>query len=469
MKSRVVFSAWIAFALLGCGGSPGGVQVAGGASTVVVGPVTLTGSMSAPVVSNPSGGAAAYALSGNITGASLTTPDASLASTEIIFQREGANGYEIAAVAPDGSGFRSIIANLPSLPTQIQVSPNGQFVYYVRSNTLIRVGILGGSPQTICPTVGSFAITPSGNAIVVKRSSSGSIQTLTATGVVSSTIGTFAGTLTVVGCVKENLAVVVELDNMNLRQVRPLATTAGSSLQQSIAGLNNGGAVCTESATPSIIFSGTSSGWSRHFLPFGYDGFPCPFAYFGAASPDGKWIVRSLNVGGPVQLIVREIGSTEDLVIRRENVGVMAWSPIIRSRSVVGAGSIFGTSIGALLFSQGDTHVKSFVAADATTRSSLTVTTQAQGGNSSVFQIQGDRLNKLQYTDGNAFIVKSIDVTSATVKGAVVAFDGETGKLTTLLTYTKAPTFRKLGNLVEVTGELTDVVGNSRKARAMIR
>lgn len=122
-----------------------------------------------------------------------------------------------------------------------------------------------------------------------------------------------------------------------------------------------------------------------------------------------------------------------------------SWGPYVRQRTLIGNGGVTGAGAGFLLPQIG-THIPGWVVFDATTRNGVTVTKEpaTQGQRNLVFVVQAsDSLTMLRY--GNHLLAQPVNAISsgAPVSGALVSFDGQSGKVVNVLPYIGAAPVRK--------------------------
>ena len=120
-----------------------------------------------------------------------------------------------------------------------------------------------------------------------------------------------------------------------------------------------------------------------------------------------------------------------------------AWSPAPRTRILVGAGGLLQGSVGVggLLFSQSGKVTDSCVVFDATTRSSIVMTSQSVPNNTGpnlVYSVDADKVTLISYLsnpDYQAVRVVGTGVAISYASGALISLDSGDGSVTTVLPF----------------------------------
>lgn len=435
---------------------------------MLAGPMRLAGSIKQPLVAQNGHGVTGYALTGVITSATWQDLTPTWEECELVFSRNGPNGYEIVAGNPltelgDGS-VRNIGGVLPGPAYSLQCSPNGNWVYFIRNNNLQRINVTDGTSNTLIANVGSFSLTPDGTKVVCSRFTTNEVFVANANGSGVTSITTPANPLKVAGCLSNGQAVLWEAGYIKSIDLLPGAlpvirtiTPAGNYVCVSMNGQN--------------IYAWTINGAERWFFRY----YPSPTGSygvsllgiqnsliysFGALSPDAQ---VGAFVGGvsPSQTFGLYVDSlypgARTFLQGAQEIYSVAWTPLVRSRPMIGAGSSFPTGAGALLYCGLGARVPAAVIADGTSNT-IMVAEQVANGTSGdfVYNISCDQLKRLSYARGNGY--RWIDIISSPsgIRGAIVAFDATTGALNNVVTYTRKPSIERTPSGIRLEGELVE-------------
>jgi len=159
-----------------------------------------------------------------------------------------------------------------------------------------------------------------------------------------------------------------------------------------------------------------------------------------SSSPVGYKIVYSRTTGSNQGVFVRDIESnTESMLMNVTGVQSINWGPYLTTRNLIGNSGFLGVSTGALIYGQNGNRIGSLVSVDATTRSTLVATPQANPNPSQTLiscTVTGDALTVLKYMNGVSNVVVSLSTTGA--KGAVINFSADTGQVSSVVMYTSS-------------------------------
>lgn len=441
----------VGFIVAGCGG--------GGASAVVVPPqefsggsVRVQGALNPATVDTVAGGLSVYGFSGAITKAYWSDASPTLAETELVFPVSTLrDGDQIVACEPDGYGMR-VLVNLADPPSQIRVSNDGAWIYFVESSTLKRVPVAGGPVTSILADVRSFALTPSGTRFVAYRPSADTVvvANVNGTGVEVRLTPPETTVPFVVGCVSENQGLILDAYESGNPGLYSFNLT-GAINRVGWIGFTNSTVYHVEMhpMRDRVLalfksFNDQKTYLVEYFLKelgvwpnivwstFEYAGGVQSFAY----SPDSQQLLaarfanerlsleltdRALNVlTGPV--------ATGDL----SSYG-FAWAPSPTFRTLVGAGN-YTSGAAALLLTEKDRRTLSVVLADCTTRTTMQVQRVSDDNDGSlIYQMTCDNLTKLHYTKSNGFVQSSVVGSLTGLKGAFVTFDVGSGRVSNIV------------------------------------
>jgi len=153
-------------------------------------------------------------------------------------------------------------------------------------------------------------------------------------------------------------------------------------------------------------------------------------------SPDGKFFAvlqqSSYSSTAPPYLSIMTSGGGSYQQIA-SSAGPPAWSPFFANKIFIGAGAPLATSSSGFILSQFQTGFDSLVSFNATTPSSTTVTlldqTPAQGTGPFVYDIHGENLSNVTYTNNyyGAIHPATLDATDC-----LVSIDSTTGQVTSI-------------------------------------
>ncbi|MEQ1824171.1 MAG: hypothetical protein ABL949_16815, partial [Fimbriimonadaceae bacterium] len=174
-----------------------------------------------------------------------------------------------------------------------------------------------------------------------------------------------------------------------------------------------------------------------------------------AASPDGKSLVGSV-VGSTDTVFTCTADPSQfsrTTIVNEYILGSTYWSPFVTSRQFVPA-NVYTTGAAALLFSEFGKRMPALVLADCTTRASMVVTKAVSDNLSNVvYRLDCDDLSKLHYTKANSYAFNSVVTAAAGLKGCFVSFDAQSGEVTSVLTFTRSPSTRRVAGGFQVAGE----------------
>jgi len=460
--SRVIVFLGAALVLAGCGGggSPAPAGTGGGGGTVVAGPVQIEGSVSQPqVAASGSGNVTSYAIQGNIAKATIMDTSPSAEEAEVVVSRFGPLGYEIVACNPDGSGLRSLVTVVSFTPTDVKVSPDGLYVYFIYNNVLQRVPIGGGVRTSILSGVQGFVFTPSGAKLVLRRNNT-EIWTANANGTSPTLVCNYVTeAMKPAGCMSETRALFTGLHNVYAMDLTP-----GSSPFTPVIYFSNLSIQSTTFHRPSsslyvFLYDSNASKYRIDRIgvtdSFGFAvdnlSLDAPSTYSLAVAPDGASMI---GIQGKAVRRTQTNLNAYGTVLMPGSYNSVCWRPVPASRPIVGPSSTFTGGAGALIFSEQLSRMPVYVLADATTRGSMAVTILNQGAGNMVYDVSCDQLTKLYAATANGYIPTAlVNNTSSGLKGAILSFDGYSGNLATVVTYNKKPVLDRRPGSVRLGGD----------------
>lgn len=454
MKHNVLFFALFVLAT-GCGGG----ATAGFADGGSQGNFNYEGTSLKPTVT--SNGSTIFALTGNITKISYNDLNPTLEETELfIGNYQGGSVYQIEASSPDGSG-RRVLCSIPSATEGLRASAT--YVYFVRylsSFDLFRVPYAGGTPTLVKNDVRYFAISPSGSTIAYRKASFDGWWKMNSDGTGSTLVTADTQFSYLGGFQSETVATVYH-------QIYPTSYLADLILPTS-------GAVLSGRATVNTSFSALAAAGGVNWVQTTDNGtsvlalyrqvgqFPTDgqawvgstyFTYMLAGSPDGKRCALR-QTGYDLRTISVDSGETTGILPSRA-IHSMDWGPFIKNRLFVGTGAgTYSGGAGAALFSESGMVMPSVVFADAVTRASCVLTRVSGDGNLNItFRLDCDNLNKLHYSDKANYALNALVTSASGLKGCFISFDSESGRITSIVTFTKQPQLFRIANGVRLEGE----------------
>lgn len=470
-------SAWIACVLgalsaVGCGGG-GGVAAVDPAPEVGAGSIRLQGAVREPVLANVTGGLSVYGFTGAITKAYWSDANPSVAESELVFSMQSIRGDELWACEPDGANPR-LLASLAQTVWQIVVSHDGVYCYFLEGANLKRVPMAGGAVTTVLNDVGNFCLTPSSTRAVVYRSAADTLSVVNVNGTGLSDRITGAGQQTrVVGCPSENAVLFIQDGfGTNPKVYSANLTGAYSGRLEFLFTNHNIETITLDPSRDNLylryysqalmktywaVAPLTKIGSTVHNLR---EDLTADYARKLTFSPDGNSMVGA-RVGFEASTTLAIYDKNYNVISTLRQLpntnSESAWAPSPTFRTLVGSGN-YAAGAAAVLFSELNSRTPSVVLADATTRASMTLQrVSADGDANVVFQLSCDNLTKLHYTKSNSFTQISVVGSLMGLKGAFVSFNGETGRVNNIVTYTKKPTVsRQAGRVLLEGGEMVD-------------
>lgn len=477
MPQRLGLLALCLVLLSGCGGGGDSTPVnGGGGSVIAAGPMRMTGTVGQPQVWM-GGPLTTYALTGNITSANYVDTNPTLQESELLYSRMGPAGNEILGVNFGDGSVRTIIPNMPQYATNLCVDPSGRYCYYIRSNNLQRTDIRDGTSNTLIAGVDSFAFTEDGSQLVYRKNGTDQLWHAASNGSGQTLYGSYPTEQPqVLGCV-----------NAQYMFVRGTGALAGRIYLMNVStGALISGAGYNNATIYWMAYSYREHAVYVHFyqsiwpvgeqyrierigiiIPpntIGYE----PFLKAGAPLP----IVGAM--GGPEdQTLAGWTDSQAEAIdpygtpmyssVHNTRVFGCAWVGARTSVKMAGASTPFATGVGGMMFSEVGPTMPTVVVVDAVTRNSVTITSLSNGtdGNS-VYRVDCDDLSRLSYANGGGYAWTHLIGAPSGLKGAVISFQAETGKIGNVVTFNKKPTVIRAGKGWQVTGDLSEVIDVKR-------
>jgi hypothetical protein len=161
-----------------------------------------------------------------------------------------------------------------------------------------------------------------------------------------------------------------------------------------------------------------------------------------SASPVGNRVVFGENGG----LSVLDFQSNVVTSLPITNAAYPYWGPYVTDRRLVGIKGPLGATAGGFSYSLVGKKFASFVSYDAQTLSTLSVTPEGSTGSENVvLKVEADKLTSLKYVNqlqGPATTVVA-NLLNNQVRGALVAFDSQSGDVASVVTYSSASATKK--------------------------
>lgn len=429
--------------------------------------------MKSPVIATNGSGLSVFGFAGTISKAYWTDTNPTPAEGEIVFGMATLrDGRQIVACEPDGSNLR-VLASYEGELSDLEISPDGAWVYFADNSTLKRVPMAGGNVTTMMQDVYYFKLSPSGTKVLALRPTAEDVvyANVNGTGVDVRMSSVLADPPLIIGVVNDSYGFVAQSTNTTSpKYVR--ISLSGAIQHQIWVGLNQvelsnvelhpsrdrilsrytnllqGNVTLTEHQ---LAIGGPFTAVLRDDLP------SVPVVLGMAFSPDGQAMVALQEHASPnetrVVTLDRDHNVLATLFRGSFHLATPAWAPGARFRTFVGAGN-YAAGAAALLFSDLDSRTPSVVLADANPRSSMNLT-RVSGDNDGtiIYQMTCDNLTKLHYTKSNSFAQIGVIGSLTGLKGAIVAFNPTTGRVNNVITFTKKPSISRSGQKWVVEGD----------------
>lgn len=458
-----------ALLLVGCGG--GGSATADATPGPEIGGtnIRVAGKMTNEIASTSPGGLAVFGFTGAITKAYWSDANPIAEDGEIVVAARTPRGAELLAFDFDGNNQRLVVA--PGAPADnIAVSPDGVWLYYVENYVLKRVPMAGGASTALLNDVFDFCLTPSGAKLLVFRPVAGTLSVINAngTGLVDRVlnVGPFTD---VIGAVTENYAFVAINYTNNDPEIYRLSL--GGTVQWNLWLL-----------LQLSVYKGAVLDWKRENIYI--------HRYDSAASKNRWDAMRLTDTGAWLQnlrddvdpnitfnsmsflpdnkrmLVTEKASNGTWASLANDNLQILSRTMSITDpnaktafasaptfRTLVGAGN-YASGAAAVMFSELANRTPAVVLADCTTRASMTLTRVSNDNDGTlIYQLSCDNLTKLHYTKSNSFTQISVIGGIVGLKGAFVAFNAESGRVSNVVTFTKKPTVSKKAGKWVVEGD----------------
>lgn len=450
MRSRfpTVAPILVAFGFVsGCGGG-GGIAAGPAETTLDSGSFSFKGQLNPPTMTS-SIGASVFVLTGSITKATMTDASPTIDETEILTERLTNLGLQIIATSPDGSNPR-VICSPPAASSYLAASST--WVYFgTTGGSIGRAPLAGGSISTIKSGVASFALSPDGTKIAY-ATSTGDYRVCNADGT-----GDFlmVNDVSKAYIVQAWLSPTVVAGFSGTTLYRITAATGQSWVSSgTVAGISklrihsdsHRAVVATGSEIKSYTVDSSLSLGSIGTLITN-----TPSTGLGI-SPDGKHIGNVLSgTNDTITTIPIDCSASSPIGVE-SNIYSLAWTPFVTSRQFLPAG-VFSTGAAALIYSEYGTRVPSVILADATTRGTMVATrTSVDGAVNIVYRLDCDQLTKLYYTKGLNYAQTTVVSSGSGLKGAYVSIDASSGAVSSVLTFTRQPSERRIGKSLVLSG-----------------
>lgn len=414
-----------------------------------------------------------FGFTGAITKSYWSDANPSSEEGEIVIGTRTPRGAELLSVDLDGTNQRTI-ATLSARADNIAVSPDGVWLYFVETQVLKRIPMAGGMPTTLLSDVYDFCLTPSGSKLLVFRPVAQTLSVINANGTgLVDRVNNVGPQTDVIGAVSESYAyVAVKIDETS-PEIRGITLT-GAPAANVFFEMNN------------IQYHIAAIDWKRESMYLrAFDGGPNKHVWWVArlSGNDGSWFslrddldqldwfssisflsdnARMLVAHWTAQGWWTSIYTDNHTSLMRilpitSPEAKVAFAPAPTFRTLVGAGN-YASGAAMVMFSEKGNRTPAVVLADCTTRASMTLTRISDDNDGTlIYQLNCDNLTKLHYTKSNNFAQVGVIGSLTGLKGAFIAFNAETGRVSNVITFTKKPTVdRRPEGLVLRGGEMID-------------
>lgn len=181
-------------------------------------------------------------------------------------------------------------------------------------------------------------------------------------------------------------------------------------------------------------------------------------------SPTGSHIAYARDGASPrIETVRIRDGSTQTLrsISSTFAEGTPEWGPVVRKRSLIAASGVLGTNAAGFMYGMAYSNFASFLAFDAVTRNTVDIDMPPPSGISAANLFAtisaADSINMLRYVNGmNVPRVTIVDPAQPAthVQGALVAFDGYTGKVANVIPFNRSRSGEKPAR-VDANGTVT--------------
>lgn len=477
----------LAVAVCGCGGGGGGSTAVAPQPEVGGTNVRLAGVMTNEIASSAPGGLAVFGFTGAITKAYWTDATPTAEEGEIVVGTRTPRGSELVAMDMDGTNQRSILA-LTAPADKVAVSPDGVWLYFVENYVLKRVPMAGGSPTTLLNDVFEFCLTPSGSKILVHRPAAATLSVINAngSGLVDRNLNVGVQT-DIIGAVTETYAYVVVNKNSSDPEIRGISLSGPTAYDNFYTMTNTSYIDSVLDWKRENIYIRTYNGATAHQIWIvsrltGQGGFlqtlsdnvdaVVPFRSMGFL-PDNVRILANESAADEfnIALIDNRLNVLNRVTSVTSYVAQVAFAPAPTFRTLVGAGN-YASGAALAMFSEKSNRTPAVVLADCATRASMTLTRVSDDNDGTlIYRLECDNLTKLHFTRSNSFTQVSVIGGIVGLKGAFVAFNADTGRVSNVVTFSKKPTVSKKAGkwIVEGDGIVDHLDGSGTRKPASMR
>ncbi len=447
-------------ALVGCGGSgPGG----GGEHTLQFGSLTtrIAGTVQPPVTSGEAGVVVTGVAGGNISSMTLQDTSPTLAESRIAFMSTRDGNYEVYAMNADASG-QTRLTNNAAFDYKSAWSPDGSKIAFTSSrdagNFEIYAMNADGSGQTRLTTNAAIdygpAWSPDGSKIAFASNRDGNyeVYSMNADGSGQTRLTNNAAPDYAPAWSPDGSRITFESGRDGTQEV--YAMNADGSGQTRLT--NNAANDYAPAWSPDgskIAFTSSRDAGNYEVYAMNADGSGqtrltnnAATDHYPSWSPDGSKIAFvSIRDGNDEIYAMNADGSGQDrLTNNAEDDSFPEWGPLIKRRTIIGAGGSMGTNASGFLFGQADEQVRSLVVFDAVTRTSARVKAQTGLGDglpNVVFSVSGDSINRLSYMNFTDALPKVVTVVGPgtsipTATDAIVSIGASRGVVASVIPYT---------------------------------
>lgn len=152
-------------------------------------------------------------------------------------------------------------------------------------------------------------------------------------------------------------------------------------------------------------------------------------------APDGRSFGYTLEGGNGFEVRTWDYANRVGNIIAHGSFA--GWSNFPVTRTLVGSGGTLGSGAGAILLSQDSHDVRSVVAVDAVTRTSVQSTIQSSGGSQIAKVTGGGGIKTVYYINGIRNSRLTLTAGSTNFDGVLVSFSSQTGYVINLVPFNK--------------------------------
>ena len=392
----------------------------------------------------------------------------------------GPGGYELVGANFGDGSVRTISSGMALQATSLRCDPSGRWAYYLRSGNLQRTDIRDGTSNTILAGVQSFGFDNTGTQIYYRKSANTEIWKAALNGSGQVLVGNYS----------TESPDVLGVFNSQFLITRSTAVPKAFYLLDVGTGALSFFAQYNTEVTPQWVSYNArerciynSIFWSAAPIDSQYR-----IERWALQTPAGGLNLQTFRMapssllmnggwGGPEPRTIVSYDSTKAYTIDaygtvtsflgpETTVFGACWNGARTTIQLVGVGTPFPTGVGGVILSEVLSRNPGIVVADGVTRGTVAITSLNESGNGNlVYRVDCDNLSKLSYASANGYAWRHLITAASGLKGAIVSFEGYTGKIATILTFSKKPVVSRVGNQWKVEGDLVDVIDGKTGAK----